>query len=230
MKLLRAGSPGMLKALSDPSVHTIVDILLQHLDILSFVADILQTHEQTNSKGLEEDLHFLYINQSRPKTAAKVNAKDTLTQIIELNQAILRMYSQRYDDLKYSRGAIVELITYKLIYPRYRKDECLNNHKLADEQSKPITGQLDVVALSHSKEQAEAYECKLKIKSLESEDCDNLRVFSEAVEEREYDVCVGAVSFDDNAYMERMLKWHKAPSFIQAYGLDNIEELGKTPF
>lgn len=226
MKLIPAGgSPGMRKAISHQYVHTIAHILLQDRQLLELVADLLKTFERRGQKGFEETLEQLQINQKRQRFAEVAEDNALSPHILELTQTLQKMYQQPDEDIRYQRGAIVELLAYELVRHRYRPGECLGNQRFIDEHGKAITDQIDVAALSQTKQQIEGYECKLKVDGVESSDCTNLAYLADAAQERDYDANVGIISFNDSRYMRRRLARLQPDASILLYGLDNLHAL-----
>ncbi len=229
MKLIPAGgSPRMQRALSHGYVRTIIHIMLQHRSLWKVVARLLRKYERYSQSGFVEALESLRLNQSYLNAA-----EDTLTPpyIIELTQTLHHLYQQPNEDIKYLRGAIVELFTYELVRPRYKPGECLSNQRFLDERGRAITDQVDVAALSREKFQVEGYECKLKVDGIESSDCTNLVYLTDAAQERSYYTNVGIISFDDSSrYMQRKLARLQPDARIQLYGLDSIALLELSPF
>src|SRR5437588_8445420 len=120
MKLISAGgSPRMQKALSHPYVHNIVDLLLQEWSLLAPIARLLKKYDRRAQPGLTEDLEALQLDgkEFRPEDVTK------------LIQTLHKLYQQPYEDIVYQRGAIVELLTYELVRPRYKPGECLSNQR-----------------------------------------------------------------------------------------------------
>jgi len=230
MKLVPAGgSPQMQRALMHRHVHTIAQILFQypeHPELLRTVASMLQTYERHAQAGLEADLENLRVNQSRPGNAGLAPP----SHVVELIQTLRNLYQQRDEDIQYQRGAILEILIYKLVNPRYSPGECQNDHRFVDEQGRDITDQVDVAALSHAKKQAEGYECKLKVAGIESSDCTSLANLADVAQQEGYRANVGFVTFDDEKRMKRTItRLHSSPA-LKAYGLDNLELLRNSLF
>ncbi len=215
----------MRKAHSNSYVRTIVDILLQHRDLLEDIADVLQTYEHRAQIGLAEDLETLRINQRRQNLI-------TPPHVIELTDVLHKLYQQPNENIKHQRGAIVELLARKIICPRYGKDEfCLNNQRFFDKQGNPITvKEVDVAALSHIRSQVEGYECKIKTAGFESYDCINLENLVDAAHDQDYNVNVGFFSLDKDTVMTKKLRHLQPPPCINLYGLDSLEKLEKFSF
>ncbi len=227
MKLVPAyGSPRMQKALSHSYVHTIVGILLLHPELLTIVAELLQTYERRAQAGFEEDLDALRINLQRPGSTGQAIPK----YIIELIQTLYNLYQQPNEDIVYQRGAIVEVLVFKLVSYRYNSGECVSNHRFVDGQGRVITDQVDVAALSRIRKELEGYECKLKANSIESSDSTNLANLANVAQNWDYRANVGFVTFDDVMYMKRKLARLQPAPGIKFYGLDNIGTLQVSPF
>lgn len=228
MKLIPAsGSPRIQRALAHRYVHTIASILLHNYELLPPVSFLLRKYDRRTPTGLDEDLKSLCINQSTITDSGAVIIPPT---VIELVQVLSSFYWQSDEDIRYQRGAILEVLVYKLVSPRYQSDECLGNQRFMDEHGRPITDQIDVAALSHSHRQLEGYECKLKVDGIESSDCTNLACLATASIERDYFFNVGMVSFDHQTYMRRKLqRLHPDPA-IKLYGLDDITKLAHISF
>ncbi len=230
MKLVPAGgSPQMQRALMHSHVRTITRILFQyseHPELLRAVASILQTYDRHAQAGLEADLENLRVNQSRPGNAGLTPP----SHVVELIQTLRNLYQQRDEDIRYQRGAILEVLVYQLVSPRYKADECKSNYRFVDNHDRYVTEQVDVAALSQDKHQAEGYECKLKVAGLESSDCTSLAYLAEVAQEEGYRSNVGFVTFDDEKVIRRKIaRLHSSPA-LKAYGLDNLELLRNSLF
>ncbi|HCI81566.1 MAG TPA: hypothetical protein DHW02_17970 [Ktedonobacter sp.] len=127
------------------------------------------------------------------------------------------------------RGAIVELLTMRLVEQRCYAGECLSDQKFLDKNGREVTGQIDVAVLSHDDKYAEGYECKIKADGLMSEDCSNLKALVYAAHEEDYAVHVGIVAFVADRLVNRKLENFNAPSYVAAYGLDSLTQLQDTP-
>ncbi len=230
MKLVPAGgSPQMQGALIHRYVRTIARILFQyaeHPELLRTVAGILQTYERHAQAGLEADLENLRVNQSRPGNAGLAPP----SHVVELIQTLHNLYQQRDEDIQYQRGAILEVLVYELVSPRYKADECKSNHRFVDNHGRYVTEQVDVAALSQDKRQAEGYECKLKATGIDSPDCTSLAYLAQVAQQEGYRSNVGFVTFDDEKIIRRKIaRLHSSP-VLKAYGLDNLELLQNSPF
>jgi hypothetical protein len=227
MRLIPAsGSPQIQRALTHSYVHTIVGIVIQYPDLLSIVAELLQTYQQHAQAGLEDDLEALRVDQRRPGPTGFAIANH----IVELTQTIYNLYQQSDEQITYQRGAIVELLAYKFVHPRYKPGECLSDHRFVDDQGRTITDQLDVAALSQEKYHLEGYECKLKVDGVRSSNCTNLSHLANVATNHGYRANVGIVSFDNDRYMKRKLARLDPAPVIKLYGLDSIETLQDSPF
>jgi hypothetical protein len=230
MRLVPAGgSPQMQRALIHRHVRTIAHILFQYLEqpgLLRTVASILQTYERRAQAGLEADLEYLRVNQSRPGDAGLAPP----SHVVELMQTLRNLYQQRDEDIRYQRGAILEMLIYHLVGPRYKANECHSNHRFVDNHGRDVTDQVDVAALSQNKRQVEGYECKLKAAGIESSDCTSLAGLADAAQEEGYRTNVGFVTFDDEKPTRRKIAFLHSSSMLQAYGLDNLGLLRNDPF
>ncbi len=230
MKLVPAsGSPQMQRALMHRHVRTIARILFQYpeqSELLRTVASILQTYERRVQAGLETDLENLRVNQSRPGNAGLAPP----SHVVELIQTLHDLYQQRDEDIRYQRGAILEVLVYELVSPRYKADECQKDHRFIDNHGRYVTEQVDVAALSQDKRQAEGYECKLKATGIDSPDCTSLVYLAQVAQEEGYRANVGFVTFDDEKLIRRKVAHlHSSPA-LKVYGLDNLELLQNSPF
>ena len=230
MRLVPAGgSPQMQRALTHRYVRTIAQILFQYLeqpDLLRIVAGILQTYERRAQDGLEADLEYLHVNQSRPGDAGLAPP----SHVVELIQTLRNLYLQRDEDIRYQRGAILEVLVYQLVGPRYKANECQSNHCFVDNHRRYVTEQMDVAALSQHRRQVEGYECKLKAAGIESSDCTSLAFLADAAQEEGYRTNIGFVTFDDEKPIRRKIaRLHSSP-MLKAYGLDNLGLLRNNPF
>jgi hypothetical protein len=226
----------MQQALSHSNVRTIVDILLQHREVLSSVADILQRFVRPAEPGLPRALAGMRALYSRLDEEENSVVPEYITILIE---TLERMYHQNFEKIKDQRGAVVELFGRKLVCPRYdNKEDCFNGGKLKDDQGQFITIQeVDVAALSDQRRQVEGYECKLKADGLESDDCTDLAHLIKAAQENGYRANAGIVSFDIDNRVRRKLDQIRSAlqhlptvNNIEVYGLNSIETLQKPPF
>lgn len=227
MRLIGAGGDGRIgRALANPYVQTIVGILIENPDLFALVADILQSYTRRAEAGLEGELENVKLSQRRSAAAGLVVPEH----ISSLVAAIHNIYQQNNEDIRFLRGAIVELLTLKLISPRYKPGECLSNQRFQDGSGRTVTDQVDVAVLARSISQLEGYECKIKVAGIESHDCTNLSHLAEVAQIWDYRAHVGIVTFDDIKTMERKLRpLIPAPS-IHLYGLENLFTLQYTPF
>lgn len=226
MKLIAAsGSPEMQQALTHPNVQTIVSILLQTQDsnLSKSTLLFLKTHFQRTLPEFEEDLKaFTGFYQRQPDTNG---AFIIPLHVIEIQASLEKLYQQNALQIQYQRGAILELLVCQLVSPRYKSGECLGNQRFMDEQGRAITDQIDIAALSHSLNQLEGYECKLKVNGIESADCTNLANLASAAKERDYRSNVGIISLDNQNFMWHRLQRLQPDPAIKLYGLDTIATL-----
>jgi hypothetical protein len=227
MRLIDAGGDGRMgRALANPYVGTIVEILVDNPRLFALVADILQSYTHRAEAGLESELENVKINQRR-SVAAELVVPEHISRLIE---AIHNLYQQNDEEIRFLRGAIVELLTFKLVSPRYRPGECLSNHRFQDGNGRTFTDQIDVAVLARSISQLEGYECKIKVVGIGSPDCTNLSHLAEVAQMWDYRAHVGIVTFDNVKTMEyRLQRFNPAPS-IHLYGLENLFTLQYTPF
>jgi hypothetical protein len=230
MRLVPAGgSPQMQRALIHRHVRTIAQILLQYLEqpgLLRAVASILQTYENRAQVGLETDLEYLRLNQSRPGDAGLTPP----SHVVELIQTLRSLYQQRDEDIRYQRGAILEVLIYHLVAPRYKANECQSDHCFVDNHGRYVTEQVDVAALSQDRRRVEGYECKLKAAGIKSSNCTSLAELADAAQEEGYRANVGFVTFDDEKPTRRKIAHLHSSPMLKAYGLDNLELLRNDPF
>ena len=230
MRLVPAGgSPQMQRALIHRHVRTIAQILFQYVEqpeLLRTVVSILQTYERRAQVGLEKDLEYLLVNQSRPGDAGLAPPNH----VVELIQTLRSLYQQRDEDIRYQRGAILEVLVYYLVAPRYEANECQSNHRFVDNHGRYVTEQVDVAALSQNKRQVEGYECKLKAAGIESSDCTSLAELADVAKEEGYSTNIGFVTFDDEKPIRRKVAHLHASPMLKAYGLDNLWLMRKITF
>lgn len=227
MKLVPAGGgPQMQRALAHRSVHTIAAILSQHPELLAVVAPILKIYDQHAQAGLAHDLDLLRINQSRPGDTGLIPPDH----IVELGQALHDLYQQRDDEIRYQRGAILEILTHRLVSPRYQPGECQSDYRFVDEHGKYVTEQIDVAAISQRKKWAEGYECKLKANGIASAHCTGLAYLAEVAHQEGYHINVGFVALDDERIIARRITRLYPSLVLKAYGLNRIWVLRDNPF
>ena len=230
MKLRDAsGGPEMIKALADQNVSSIVTMLLQILDeelfrnTTGFLAKFNQ-HTQPNFQEALEDLR-ISIQPYPDEQGLHITSEFVDALITKLNA----LYHRDATMVKFLRGAIVELLTIRLVSQHCSSGACHANKKFLNEQGRETTAQIDIAVLSRDDSYAEGYECKLKANGLMSEDCDNLRALVFAAHKEGYLVHVAVVSFVADEIIHRRLRFLQAPSYITAYGLDSITKLRDIP-
>ena len=227
MRLIDAGGDGRIgRALANPHVRTIVGILIDNPNLFALVADILQSYTRRAEAGLEGELENVKTNQRR-SVGAELVVPEHISRLVA---AIHSIYQQNDEDIRFLRGAIVELLTLKLVSPRYKQGECLSNQRFQDGNGRTITDQVDVAALARSIYQLEGYECKIKVAGIDSPDCTNLSHLAEVAQIWDYRPHVGIVTFDDMKTMERRLQRLNIAPSIHLYGLENLFTLQYTPF
>jgi hypothetical protein len=91
-----------------------------------------------------------------------------------------------------------------------------------------------VPVLSENRQQIEGCTCKVKPKTLTSVDCTNLTALANKALELGYQAYIGVVCFDNSRAIEDRIKYlfelNPLIININAYGLDNINDLRKNPF
>ncbi len=224
------GSPDMRKALSNQYVLEIVTILHEVVDKEFFrdVALFLRTYTSSSQKFLKNSLDDLR-NSDFPDEDASFVSSDYVNKLINMLEALYQ-YDDKY--LGFLRGAIVEKLAFRLISNRCIKGECFSNYYFEDMRGRRVTAQIDVAVLSRSIEDtyfAEGYECKMSPEGVKSEDCDNLWALIKTALDEEYYVHAGVVSFENDLYIERRLKYLEASRYIKGYGLDSLIELENLP-
>ena len=230
MKLVRAdGNIELQKALANSYVHTIVDIFVRDKETLMLAAELLKTHIKREQPGLKEKLEALQTYYRSLDAAGDIVIPSHISELIA---AIEHLYEQNNEKIEVQRGAIVELLGYNFISPRYgSNDSCSNSRRFYDEHNKPITIQeVDVAALSPGRRQLEAYECKMKVGGLMHDDCVDLEYLVDAAEKCDYSANIGVISFDNDRIVERRLERLCVLKCIKGYGLESIYSLRHSPF
>jgi len=229
MRLIAAPGDGRVqRAIANSYVHIIVDILLDTSDreLLTLVARLLKKYTQRAQTGLEEALRSIRKNQRHfTQEGYTIPAH-----ILALTDAIHQLYQQSESEIRFLRGAIVELLAFELVHPRYRPGECLSNQRFLDAQGRTVTDQVDVAALSHERHELEGYECKIKVDGIESSDCTSLSYLFDVSQNWDFRASVGIVTFDEDLQMKRKLERLNPASCIHLYGLDSVFTLQYTPF
>lgn len=227
MKLVPAGgSSQMQRALAHQYARTIATIISQYPELLTIVASILKAYDQREQSGLANDLNHILQNQSRPGNAG-LNPPG---HVVELVQTLRNLYQQHDEDIRYQRGAILEILAHSLVSPRYQPGECLSDYRFVGEHGEYVTEQIDVAALSQSRKWVEGYECKLKANSIESMHCTGLTYLSSVAQNEEYRVNVGFVALDDERVILRRITRLFPSPVLNAYGLYTIWLLRNNPF
>jgi len=191
MKLMPApGSSELREAHASPYIHKIASFLYQYLDadpdFFSDVALFLRNQKRQVTKNLSvsftQKLKELCERQNYPHTDGSFTSSSTGD---ELKQVIAEMYEQDQEKLDFQRGAILELLTFKLVNSHCTLGDCKINHKLVDNDPFIHTRQIDVAALSMRDRQIEGYSCKVspvnpnKSYGLKREDCANLMAIAD---------------------------------------------------
>ncbi len=146
----------------------------------------------------------------------------------KLIDMLYALYQHDERTIGFFRGAIVEQLTFQLVSLRCPSNECFSNYRFLDRHHREVTGQIDVAVLA-ANSVVEGYECKIKASGIASEDCDNLKSLVKAAHDEEYAVHVGVVSFENDRLVKEKLEYYFAPSYIEIYGLDNIQYLRDEP-
>lgn len=224
------GSEEMQAALKDEHVRKIVNILLSVIeqDIFKIVALLLKQNSERATPGFSIKLQALRRHGQNRSNAEGLFVSPLF--IEELVQAIEALYEQDTKKVGYLRGAIVELLAYKLIYPRCENGECFGNYRFVDRSSRYSSDQVDVAILSENRKQIEGYGCKIKSTGIMSVDCTNLTALAAKAQELDYQVNVGLICFDNSNIIMQRIKSFPLDRAINAYGLDNILMLQETPF
>ncbi len=233
MRLISApGSREMQLAISRYYVREIAHILLSIIgqDFFKTVTLFLQYNDQATSPEFEKKLQALRtFRQSRPDAEGRFI---TPNYVDELIGAVKMLYEQHQNRVRFERGAVVELLASELVNARCDSGECKNNHRFVDGRFE--TDQVDVAVLSESRREIEGYACKIKPIGIMSEDCTNLTALASKAQELGYEVEIGAISFDYSRFIAQRLQdrlndiSHKVP--FNAYGVDNMQDLGENPF
>jgi len=227
MKLVPAGgSPQMRRALERPYVHFIVAIIAEHPELLTIVASILKTFDCHAQVGLTTALDNIRLNQSRPGD----NGLTPPLYVSELIQILHSLYQQSDEEIRYQRGAILEVLLYMLVRSRYQSDECQSDYRFEDERGRYVTEQIDVAVLSQRKGWVEAYECKLKANGIESPHCTGLVYLVKVAEREGYQTNVGFVALEDERIILRRIGRLSSSTVLKAYGLNSIWLLRNSPF
>jgi hypothetical protein len=241
------GSPGIQEALTDGHVKKIVDIFLDIREkdkkFFKLVARFLQEHSGFPSEnfakqlGILRNYKFNRIDFSGQRPSSSFSSNELLSSIEALYNA------ENENTINYRRGAIVELLAYKLVNSRCREGECKSNYCFEAQSGRYKSPQIDVVVFAQRKQQLEGYSCKIKLHSnLEhNEAVRHLFYLSKEAKDLGYNAHVGLISFDESRVICQRLKTLsipdaptiKVPFFheeIRAYGLDNLSDLMRSPF
>jgi len=186
---------------------------------------LLQKYDQRAQGGFQEELEALRRRHNSFDAGGK---PQTPPYISELVQVLHALYQQSNEDIRYQRGAIVELLAYEIVRPRYQPGECVSNYRFV--YGKYFSDQIDVAALSLTLRRIEGYECKLKVDSIENSNCTNLACLAEIAQQQDYHTHVGIISFDRSQTMKHKLQRFQPAMSIHLYGVDNLAELGRSPF
>ena len=232
MKVVDApGSRDMIEAIAHPIVYKIVTIMLSQIKnqiFFKMVAFFLKDHERNTTPDFTKNLDAVRrYGQFRPDADGFLVAPPYVSEIVT---KLEELYAQTQNKINFQRGAIVELLAFHLVKSRCQANECFSNHRFVYEHNSRFTDQIDVAVFSKSKQRIEAYTCKIKPGSIQSEDCNNLIDLEKEATEQDYDIRTGAISFDNSQKIEQRLRWFPGTEAIKAYGINNIEELADDPF
>lgn len=242
----KPGGSGIQQALEDEHVKKIVDIFLDIREkerrFFKLVARFLQEHSGFPTENFAQqldvlrDYKFTRIGLSGQKSSS-FSPNDLLSSVEAIYNA------DDKDTINYRRGAIVELLAYKLVNSHCQEGECKSNHCFETQSGRYKSLQIDVVVFSEKKQQLEGYGCKIKLHSNpeHNEAIKQLFYLSQEAKNSNYNAHVGIISFDDSRVIWQRLKTLSAPdaptiqvpSFyeeIRAYGLDNLSDLTRSPF
>ncbi len=249
MRLIDApGGPEIQAALKNEHVQKIVDILLQvreiDKDFFDNIADFLQRCDgETPAKKVAKKLRVLRgygfkridINGQRVLSSSSPSSSD------ELFFALESLYDAEKGIINYQRGAIVELLTYKLVNSRCQDGECWSNQCLDNQSGRYRSKQVDVIVLLEKKYQIEGYSCKINFYSIKHVELTDIFYLSIEAKKSNYATHVGVVSFDHSSIIRQRLEDLSVPDAphmkvlyfpeeITAYGLDNLSDLIQSPF
>lgn len=231
MKLIPApGGKEIQDALEHHYVHKIVNILLLIVGQSFFkeVASFLRKHDCCTSPSFPKSLHALRLFHLRHPDAEGYVV--TPAYVDELVNTLEALYKQDQKLLDVHRGAIVELLTNKLVLSRCPIYECFSNHRFIDGSSRYQSDQIDIAVFSQYKRQIEGYECKMNSGGIQSVHCTNLVALAEKSQELDYSVHVGFICFDHSWIIQQRIKRFSLNGSITAYGLDNLQDLQDNPF
>lgn len=224
------GDEALQDAFRNKHVRKIVDFLLRETDQDFFeeALSFLKMNFERAPETFEENLQALRDEASRHPDDNS-NA-DTLRVRDEFIQTIAVMYERGQENLKSLRGVIVELLTTKLVSSHCEGGECCNNYGLVDEEHDYKSHQMDVLVFSTSRQQIEAYSCKMNPTRFVNSDRDYLLDLANHGQKRGFSTYLGAVSFDSSGNTLRQLKALHSEEAIHAFGSDNMKELRNNPF
>lgn len=234
MKLISApGSFEMQRATTNSYVIKIVNGLFQVRETSFFrvVAIFLRNHN-SDCPPSSSQLETLRISGSQKHFNARgyLDISPYTEEITTNLEALYRQTNKRAID--FQRGAIVELLAYKLINPRCKSGECWNNQIFKHERYE--SSQIDVVVVSEARNQIEAYTCKAKHDKLEADDFLNLTQLADHTNTLDYKTHLGAICLENSRKIalriEDRLRDMPPLTSIYSYGLDNMLELEQSPF
>src|SRR5260370_26690189 len=167
MRLVWAqGNVDMQQALLNTYVRSIVDILLQHREVLEIVSEVLQSFQYPEEPGLAAKLASIRVTYSQTDVDGNTIIPPYIVSLLE---NLDRLYKQNRVRIRYQRGAVVELLGRRLVCPRYSTEqECSNGGSFRDDRGQRISAEeVDVASLSLARRHAEGDECKLKAGALQ---------------------------------------------------------------
>ncbi|HEU5231094.1 MAG TPA: hypothetical protein VFU49_24950 [Ktedonobacteraceae bacterium] len=220
----------MQDALANRHVRMLVDILLRFVanDFFILVAQFLKKHKQSTSTDFLKDLQALksYSHRLLDEQGQLIH----ISQSDEICKALEGLYNGTQIAVNFRRGAIVELLAYRLVHSRCQDNECRSNHRFISQSNRYQSDQVDVAVLAEKELSIEGYSCKLKSIGIMSEDCTNLSALSKIASELGYSVRVGVICFDNSNIIRQRLRRFPATEMIMPYGFDNLFRLAMSPF
>ncbi len=223
------GSLDLQNASLNPDTQEIVNCLLliheEDWDLFRRIAVFIYQHKKPERVGVVEYHLQGYIQPN--------HGPDGSLQIApyykKLIQQLTRVYEHEETVLGFLRGTIVALFAYLLVNCHCDKGECFNNYCFVENHSGKSSEQADVAVLSHIRKEIEAYTCKMQPLYLESKHCKNLTVISKQARLYGYIPYTGAICFQNSEIIKQYLENCTQDKSINAYGLDNFNELAMSP-
>lgn len=235
MELIPAlGSQDMQDALTSPYVRKTVDGLLQvkGQSLFRLVALFLKNFDYSKSLASSFVMKLQVLKLNHTKRPDADGTFSLPSHAAELLSNVEALYKQSERQVNFQRGAIVELLASELVATRCSVHECYSNYRFLD--GRYSSDQVDVAVFSKSREQVEAYTCKLNCMNLTSADCTNLTALADKARDLYYSIHIGAICFDHSSLIEQRIRDRLTDTGIsmrfKAYGLDNFLELERSPF